>query len=474
MFVKPGDTVRLLAYFQSSSTGLGVSGLTVKIAVNEGTTNKVSVGSSTNASELDATNQPGWYYYDHTVTAGFYGVIAGSFTTTDTSVQQRGGASLYISALWVVYAAQQYRDSNLVQILGTTLTETAGQIAAAFKKLFDVASPVLTATSVNQTGDNYARLGAPAGASVSADVAAVKTDTGNLISRLGAFTGSGVNTVLGFLKALASKAASTPSDIGGTFDASTDSAEALRDRGDTAWTTATSVNSVANPVTVGTNNDKTGYSLTNAYDPAKTAAQAGDAMTLEDDAITAAKIAADAVAELQDGLATGQDIADLQAHGDANWGGGSVDPDAIADAVVEQLLASGANVNIVSLVSDDGTVTVRYRDAYNADNASGALPITSTIPGLDINDLDADSIKFSVRRAKDKSGSDPIFTVNESDGIARASSTTVRVPLTSAQMTLVPAGGEYIWDAQGTQDGNPDNKVTFASGAFVVLKDVTP
>lgn len=33
-------------------------------------------------------------------------------------------------------------------------------------------------------------------------------------------------------------------------------------------------------VTVGTNSDKTGYQLTSGYDPAKTAAQAGDAMTL--------------------------------------------------------------------------------------------------------------------------------------------------------------------------------------------------
>ncbi|NIW43522.1 MAG: hypothetical protein GWN30_01720, partial [Gammaproteobacteria bacterium] len=33
-----------------------------------------------------------------------------------------------------------------------------------------------------QTGDNYARLGAPAGASIAADVAAVKTDTGNIVT----------------------------------------------------------------------------------------------------------------------------------------------------------------------------------------------------------------------------------------------------------------------------------------------------
>jgi hypothetical protein len=63
-------------------------------------------------------------------------------------------------------------------VLGTILTEGgAGRLAAAIVKLFDVAAPVLTAASVNQTGDSFARLGAPAGASVSVDVAAVKTDT---------------------------------------------------------------------------------------------------------------------------------------------------------------------------------------------------------------------------------------------------------------------------------------------------------
>jgi len=68
--------------------------------------------------------------------------------------------------------------SDAIKILGTTLTETTGgYIAAAFKKLFDVATPVFTAQSVNQSGDAYSRLGDPVGASVSADVAAVKTDT---------------------------------------------------------------------------------------------------------------------------------------------------------------------------------------------------------------------------------------------------------------------------------------------------------
>jgi len=61
-------------------------------------------------------------------------------------------------------------NANVVQILGTAVTETvAGYIAAGFKKLFDVATPVLTAASVNQTGDSYAK--------VDTEIAAIKAKT---------------------------------------------------------------------------------------------------------------------------------------------------------------------------------------------------------------------------------------------------------------------------------------------------------
>ena len=61
-------------------------------------------------------------------------------------------------------------NANVVQILGTAVTETvAGYIAASFKKLFDVATPVLTAASVNQTGDSYAK--------VDTEIAAIKAKT---------------------------------------------------------------------------------------------------------------------------------------------------------------------------------------------------------------------------------------------------------------------------------------------------------
>lgn len=87
--------------------------------------------------------------------------------------------------------------SSVLEFIATSLTETSGQIAAAFKQFFDVASPTGTMKAITlvstlttytgntpQTGDSFARLGAPAGASVSADIAAIRTDTNTTIPNL--------------------------------------------------------------------------------------------------------------------------------------------------------------------------------------------------------------------------------------------------------------------------------------------------
>lgn len=56
------------------------------------------------------------------------------------------------------------------------------------------------------------------------------TTISTINNKLGAFTGSGLNTVLGFFRALARKDAPlTPSDMGGTYDNTTDSHEAVKD-----------------------------------------------------------------------------------------------------------------------------------------------------------------------------------------------------------------------------------------------------
>lgn len=106
---------------------------------------------------------------------------------------------------------------SLVEILTTALTETAGYLAAGFKKFFNVATPTLT---MDSTGTTLTTL-------------ATAVNQTTILDRIGAFTGTGVNTVLGFLRAMANKAAgvSTPSDLSssGTFTNTTDSLEAVAD-----------------------------------------------------------------------------------------------------------------------------------------------------------------------------------------------------------------------------------------------------
>lgn len=77
-----------------------------------------------------------------------------------------------------------------------------------------------------------------------ATIGTIASNVTTLLSRIGAFTGAGVNTVLGFLKAVMSKTATLPSDVGGTFDPATDSEEAIRDRGDAAWASSVSAAAV--------------------------------------------------------------------------------------------------------------------------------------------------------------------------------------------------------------------------------------
>lgn len=75
--------------------------------------------------------------------------------------------------------------SSLAQILGTALTEgAAGRIAAAFQAAWNVASSVWTSASFNQTGDAFARLGAPVAASTSADIANVQTKANTINGQL--------------------------------------------------------------------------------------------------------------------------------------------------------------------------------------------------------------------------------------------------------------------------------------------------
>lgn len=266
---------KLIVFAFDSTTNLPKTGdaanLTAYVSKDYGT---VTVLGDTSATEMDATNAKGYYLFDLTQaetngdTLLFSGksstaniVLRGApdtvftFPTTGFLAPATSGRTLVVDASGLADAnavkvgpsgsgtAQTARDigasvllssgtgtgqldftsgvvkSNLVQILATALTETSGQIAAGFKQFFNISSP---------------------------------TSTMNLIT--------GVTTVT------TTTTATTATNL---TNAPTS--------GDFTATMKTSLNAATPAVTV---SDKTGFSLTSAYDPAKTAAQAGDAMAL--------------------------------------------------------------------------------------------------------------------------------------------------------------------------------------------------
>lgn len=80
----------------------------------------------------------------------------------------------------------------------------------------------------------------------------------NIIAKLGAFTGSGVNTVLGFFKALMRYDATTPSDLGGSYVPSTMAVESMSSRIDTI-NSHTSAAAIRDAVGLGDNNMDTQF-----------------------------------------------------------------------------------------------------------------------------------------------------------------------------------------------------------------------
>jgi hypothetical protein len=107
-------------------------------------------------------------------------------------------------------------------------------------------------TGYPQTGDNYARLGAPAGASVSADIAAVKTDTAAILLDTGTD---------GVVVASASK---TGYSLTATTGLGNQTANITGNLSGSVGSVTGAVGSVTAGVTVTTNNDKTGYALSAA------------------------------------------------------------------------------------------------------------------------------------------------------------------------------------------------------------------
>lgn len=198
------------------------------------------------------------------ITATISSVATAAVVAEDTADTKRvsdlNDAAAAPSAATVASQVRTELTTELGRIdaaVSTRSTYAGGAVASVTGAVGSVTSPVTAGTVSDKTGYaltaayDAAKTAAAPGASMVAgslasqaqtDVQTALTGQGytttragyldnlvTIVNRLGAFTGSGVNTVLGMLKALGSKSASTPSDMGGTYDATTDSQEAAID-----------------------------------------------------------------------------------------------------------------------------------------------------------------------------------------------------------------------------------------------------
>lgn len=165
-----------------------------------------------------------------TITSGFVeigdGVYSYNFTTIPDN--HRGSFVIYDSSVTsrkVVFSVNPEEAENIDVKTSTRSTVTTAQVNSEVDTaLSDYDSP----TNAEFTARTLA----------TADYATSANQT-TILNRIGSFTGSGVNTILGFFQAIMRSDATLPSDIGGSFDDSTDSLQAIRDRGDANWITAT-------------------------------------------------------------------------------------------------------------------------------------------------------------------------------------------------------------------------------------------
>jgi len=262
-------------------------------------------------------------------------------------------------------------------------------------------------------------------------------------ARIGTFTGSGVNNILGFLQAIMRKDVSTPSDVGGTYDDATDSLEAIRDRGDAAWTGSTAADvaaavwdeAIAGHLSAGS----TGAALNSS----------GSGADPWDDSLPGAYSA-----------------------GTAGYIIGNIE-DLINDAVAG--LSSTPSVTVISTVAGATATVYQYATWEAAFTLSGS-------PGL----TGYENLIFAVKRYASDTDAQSVLYVNSATGliyIGQAAATgasygsltadsatqfTVYVDVAEvASKIAANFGGSHTWTLKGIETGTtPDEAIVIATGTW--------
>lgn len=301
MIQQTGQSITAYGYFVEGQ--VGKTGLTVTCNVR-GVSNTLLVtgGSATEVGD-------GWYEYTLSgASTGSAGNYKFTFKTATTTVNQRD-----VPALWVV-------GPTWVQNLDAVLTTSFTAIPAAVWAFLSASAT--TANSIGKrivdylTGDVYGRVGAPAGASLSADIAAI-------FARLGAPAGASQSADIAAVKAqtaliqaktdtipvgpateanvnlrMLATSYTAPDNAGiGTANANIvtlagyvdTEVAAIKAKTDLLTFTGSDLHATLDneTVTVGANNDKDGYSLATDPPTAVENAAAILAATVEDEATVA-------------------------------------------------------------------------------------------------------------------------------------------------------------------------------------------
>ena len=489
--LKAGTTSKLIDLFiqdSSSTTGAGLTGLVYNTAsltgyyYREGAASAVAITLATMTLGtwatggfvvIDGTNMPGCYQLgipDAALAAGAQSVIvmlkgatnmaplvleieltaidnqdsvrAGLTALPNAAAEAAGG--LFTRGTGAGQIAQQANgqiDANVSTIKTQAVTCAAGVTV--------LASVGTAATSTAQTGDNYARLGAPAGASLAADIASIKTDTGTTIpGRLPAALVSGrmdvsVGAYQTGLAPLQPTTAGRTLDVTATGEAGIDWANigsptaTVNLSGTTVAAVSGAVGSVTGAVASVTGNvggnvtGSVGSIAAGGIASTSFAAGAITAAAIAADAIGASELAADAAAEiaaacwdvtLSGHLTSGTTGAALNAAGSAGDPWGTALPGAYGAGSAGYLIGSYVNASIAAVKAKTDNLPSDPADASDISAAFSTVNATlATIDGRLDTEIPAIKAKTDLIPASPAATGDAMtLTAGERNSIADA------------------------------------------------------
>lgn len=192
MRIKQGTTDHYVYFVAVDPTDLktreqSLSSFTVYYSINGGTSTAMTTPT---VNETDTTNMPG--VYELLIDESGMTTLAAGDDTSELVLHITQASMAPVTRTIEIYR-EETTAGNTLDVTATGAggidwgnienKTTANDLSATDIQLCDTVTTLTGHTA--QTGDNYARLGAPAGASVSADIAAVKTDTAAILADTG-------------------------------------------------------------------------------------------------------------------------------------------------------------------------------------------------------------------------------------------------------------------------------------------------